>query len=245
MSFEKTSDLSDRGAGRTVPTLEAVLFDFNGTLFRDAAFHDRAWALMGERHGRTLHPGDLERHIIGFTNREILDFLFQSSLTDAEVSLLSDEKETIYRDLCRGAPDVCNLAPGAEAFLDFLKARGIPRTVVTAAIASNVRFFFETFGLDRWFRFEDTVLDDERIQGKPFPDMYLEAARRIGVPMDRCMVIEDSRGGLTAAIRAGAGHVTAVSSDLENAAFIGLSGIDAVVRDFSEIDRTLFRSAPA
>ena len=56
--------------------IEGVIFDFNGTLFLDAAFHDAAWSDFGKRHGVSLTPAEFERQVIGFANKEILAYLY-------------------------------------------------------------------------------------------------------------------------------------------------------------------------
>lgn len=222
--------------GTTSP-LTAVIFDFNGTLFRDAAFHDAAWASFGRSRGISLTPSELERHVLGFANREILAYLFGGALSDKETLRCSREKERLYRELCAASPERCLLAPGAELFLDELVRRGVKRTIATASIRENVDFFIRTFRLDTWFEPEDIVYDDGELRGKPFPDMFLAAGARLGTPLSRCMVIEDSIHGVEGAKRAGAGAVVAISKEAELSKFAGVTGISQVVSDFSQIDR--------
>jgi beta-phosphoglucomutase-like phosphatase (HAD superfamily) len=224
----------------TRPGLSAAIFDFNGTLFQDEKFHERAWAIMGERHGRYIPPGELERCVIGLSNREILSFLFEGKLSDEESLSMSREKEQLYRELCLSDRTRCMLSPGAEDFIDFLAKSGIPRTIATSSIPENVDFFFETFSLHRWFIRHQTVQDDGVIRCKPFPDMYLKAAKNLGVPMSSAMVLEDSKGGIQSAVTSGAGFVVAVAPKAAHAKFTGLAGINQIISDFKEIDRGLF-----
>jgi beta-phosphoglucomutase len=226
--------LTDRS--RPHAALEAAIFDFNGTLFRDAWFHDRAWSVFGERHDRPLNPGELEHRVLGFTNKEILAYLFERTLTDDESDAYSREKEALYRDLCRSRPEKCVLASGAEDFLDFLKHHRIKRAIATASIRENIDFFYETFELGRWFELDEIIFDDGEHRGKPFPDMFLSAGKRLDVPLQRCMIIEDSLSGIEAAKRAGAGCIVAISEEKALSKFDGVDGIDQLVSDFADID---------
>jgi beta-phosphoglucomutase len=223
-----------------IPRLSAAIFDFNGTLFRDDRFHDHAWEMMGDKYGRYIAKGELERRVIGFSNKEILSYLFDGRLSETKSLEFSREKEKIYRRLCLENKLQCALCPGAEGFLDFLVKNGIPRTIATSSIPDNVDFFFELFSLHRWFNRHQVVQDDGVIRCKPFPDMYLRAANNLGVPLHSAMVLEDSKGGIMAATTGGAGFVVAVAEEKSHSKFKGILGIDQIISDFSEIDRGLF-----
>jgi beta-phosphoglucomutase-like phosphatase (HAD superfamily) len=223
--------------------ISAVIFDFNGTLFWDADFHDAAWQAFGEAHGISLTPSDLEEHVIGFTNEAILSYLFDRPLTPDDIARYSREKERLYRERCLAQPARCRLASGAIDFLEHVKRLGLRRTIATASIIEAVEFFFRTFSLDKWFVFEETIYDDGVHRGKPHPDMHLAAAEVLGVPIERCMIIEDSFGGIEAAKRAGAGHVVAMAPGDSRARLDRVGGISQIVRDFTEIDRRVLGDA--
>lgn len=220
--------------------IRAVVFDFNGTLFRDERYHERAWEIMGERYGRRIAPNEIERCVIGFSNREILSCLFGAHIDDCALHRMSEEKEKLYRELCSAERSRCALAPGAEEFLEYLKKIKIPVTIATSSIKENVDYFFDLFHLERWFDRSRTVWDDEIVRCKPFPDMYLAAARHLGVVPSQAMAIEDSRGGIEAAKRASMGCIIAIGPVESHVKFKELSGIHSTVSDFSEIDRRLF-----
>ncbi len=217
--------------------LSAVLFDFNGTLFLDEKYHERAWAMMGERIGRPIAGGELERCLIGLSNEQILTYLFEERLDKDRMNALSEEKEALYRTLCLRDRPNCLLAPGAEAFLDFLKGRDVPVNIATSSIKANVDFFFETFALHRWFERDRTVYDDGLIACKPAPDMYRKAAENIRAPIRQAMVIEDSKGGIRSAVSAGAGCVVAIVPRGKRVDFAEMKPyIHQFVSDFTQID---------
>ncbi|MDQ0776489.1 HAD superfamily hydrolase (TIGR01509 family) [Streptomyces aurantiacus] len=93
--------------------------------------------------------------------------------------------------------------PGAVEVLEKLAADGVPYCVASSGSHERIRVGHRKTGLDRWF-------DDERIfssqdvgRGKPAPDLFLYAADRMGVPPEKCLVVEDSPLGVRAAGAAG------------------------------------------
>lgn len=91
--------------------------------------------------------------------------------------------------------------PGAVELLDFLEARGIPRAVATSAGRATAEHHLGRAGL--LGRFQALATRDDVTHAKPQPDVYLEAARRLGIAPGRCVAFEDSNVGLTAAHAAG------------------------------------------
>lgn len=213
-----------------------VIFDFNGTLFNDTKFHDRAWCDFAEKYGKSLSPLELEYHVQGATNKETLEFLFQKKLTPELCVTYSEEKEEIYRKICGQNGDRCKLVSGAEEFLNRIKRWGIARTIATASYLKNVQMYFEMFELDRWFSMEKTIYDSGTFRGKPFPDMFLAAADKINVPINQCYIIEDSLKGVQAAKNAGAAKIIAFSSDDNPGKFSQIDFVDQIVTDFRQID---------
>lgn len=144
-------------------------------------------------------------------------------------------EETIYRALCRQSPDY-KLADGLVEFLDFLAAHKIPRTIATASCGSNVRFFFDTLGLDRWFDLDKVIYNDGTLPGKPAPDLYLKAAQRLGVAPETCVIFEDSGAGIESAQRAGAKKVVGIAS-MKKPAELETLGVDAVIGDYTDLGK--------
>jgi beta-phosphoglucomutase-like phosphatase (HAD superfamily) len=93
------------------------------------------------------------------------------------------------------------LKPGLLDFLDFVESRGLPMAVATSTERRDAEFSLRRAELLR--RFQVVVTGDQIAHGKPAPDIYLEAARRLGVEPFQCVVCEDSDAGIVAASRAG------------------------------------------
>jgi len=221
---------------------QGIIFDLNGVLLWDGALQEEAWTRFSAAvRGRALSPGEMARHVHGRNNRYTLEYLLSRPLSGDETERLSEEKEKIYRRLClaRG-PAGFRLSPGAASLLDWLAAHGIPRAIATASGRANVDFFREHLGLDRWFD-QALVYDDGTLPGKPAPDLYLRAARALGLAPAGCVVVEDSVSGLEAARAAGAGLVVALGPPVEHTALAALPGVSLVIESLADLPaRELF-----
>ena len=154
-------------------------------------------------------------------------------LTDDECDRYSVRKEALYRQACKDDPEKVHLAHMAEVFLNELQRRGIPFALASASIMDNIEFYFETFGLDRWFRMEDVVYDDGTYPNKGA--MHLEAARRLKVDIRKCLLIEDSPHAIELAARNETGCIVAIGDTAPPADLMRL-GAHHYIRDFSEFD---------
>ena len=209
----------------------AVLLDFNGTMFFDSSLHREAWS----RIYRELYPNDTSSPdpslFCGPRNDEILKNM-APWLDDRERELFSEKKEELYRLACMANPELTHLVNGTQAFLRLLREKGIPFGLASASIRANIDFFFDTFGLGQWFNREDVVYDDGTYPNKGA--MHLEAARRLGVDLADCMVIEDSLSSIRQARENGAGCIVAVGTTASEAQLLGLA--DHWIADFTEFD---------
>jgi HAD superfamily hydrolase (TIGR01509 family) len=175
---------------------------------------------------------------MGRTNFEILRFLLGRAPSPAELLELGGDKERLYRDMCLSSDAFC-LSPGAEQLLDTLVARGIPRTIATSSERINLDFFIERLGLARWFETSQIVYDDGSRPGKPAPDVYLEAARRLRLLPAQCAVIEDALSGMRAAAAAGIGRIFGLGQAEDHVAFRAVSGVTDTLESLREVSRAL------
>lgn len=209
----------------------AVLLDFNGTMFFDSSLHLEAWSkIYQELYPQSAAPPDAKL-FCGPRNDEILKNM-APWLDDAQRELYSQKKEELYRLACLSNPELTHLTNGIESFLLLLQEKGIPFGLASASIKPNIDFYFDTFGLDRWFRKEDVVYDDGTYPNKGA--MHLEAARRLGVDFADCMVIEDSPSSIRQARQNGAGCVVAVGETASASELQGLAHHQ--MADFTEFD---------
>jgi HAD superfamily hydrolase (TIGR01509 family) len=171
--------------------LQALVFDLNGVVVDDMPFHERAWCGLAERHGRSLTIDQFRREMSGRRNRENIRFVFGDALSEREVHAYGVEKEEEYRKAFR--PFLAPI-PGLEALLTQARAAGLKLAVATSAPPENIAFVLDGLGLRRWF---DAVVGEAEVErAKPDPEIYLTAAARLGVEPSRCVVFEDSLGGI-------------------------------------------------
>lgn len=218
--------------------MKAIIFDFNGTMIFDTKMNDVSWrALIRKYTGRTITDEEMSTYVHGLPNDKTIRHFINSSLTYDETQKYSEEKEELYRASCLEEKDLFKLVKGLEPLLDRLKNAGIPMTIATTANRSNVDFYFEKFGLSRWFSIENVVLNDGTLPGKPEPDMYLRACKNLNTKPADCIVAEDSPVGLLAARRAGIGKIIAIVSTLDAESLRNLKLADAVIEDFEGFEK--------
>ncbi|MDE2297601.1 MAG: HAD family phosphatase [Burkholderiales bacterium] len=218
--------------------MHALLFDLDGTLIDSMPHHQDAWVQWYARRGLSMGSGDFFSATAGRSNAEILLDLFPA-LSVQEHAAMADEKEAIYRALA--APSLA-LIGGARAFVEQARAAGLRLAVCTASTLPNMALAFERHGIDGWV---DTVVSPAdtlsgpgagaRVRGKPHPDIFLEAARRLGISPEHCVVFEDAPLGVEGARRAGM-QAVALTTTLPAQAFAGFDNLIAVAPDFTTLE---------
>ena len=189
-------------------TLRAVIFDLDGVIVSTDDCHYRAWQRMADEEGL---PFDRERNELlrGVSRMESLALILEQSpreYTPAEKQELAARKNGYYRDLIRELTGH-DLLPGALQFMEDLRARGLKLAV--ASSSKNTPAILELIGLAYYF---DAVADGNDIsRSKPYPEVFLLAATRLGIPPEECVVVEDAEAGVQGALAAGM-RVLAVGS---------------------------------
>jgi HAD superfamily hydrolase (TIGR01509 family) len=195
---------------------KAVIFDMDGTIVDNMHLHADAFAVFAERHGLPpLTPEDRAR-LDGRRNSEIFPILFRRDVPREEWVAYEEEKEGLYRELSRG-----RLLPmkGMQMLIDRLRASGVPIALATSAPALNVAHTLDELGLASAFSI--VVRGDQVPRGKPAPDVFIEAARQLGVAPEDCLVFEDAPMGVAAAQAAGM-RVVALTTSFQAAHFASL-----------------------
>lgn len=208
--------------------MKAVIFDFNGTLFFDTEIHISVWKqFLLENKQIILTDDEFKEKIFGRDNAQIIRNFYPELTNEEEIMKISEEKEAMYRQVCKDHPEITHLVKGATVFFDYLKEHDIPFTIATGANKSNVDFYFEEFGLSRWFDYEKVIYDDGYLPGKPDPTVYRLAVEKLQVDPKDCVVFEDSPAGVKAAFDAGIENVVLIRTETD-------LPVKAVIQDFSE-----------
>ena len=219
---------------------KGILFDFNGTMFFDSPKHKIAWDVFSRKYrGKPITDEEME-HMHGQTNQQIIKILM-GDMSEEESTKLSEDKEALYREICAQEPESFHLVPGLSELLDQLKEEGVPMTICSASIKANIDFFISSFRLDRWFDVNKIVYDDGLHENKIA--MFQDGAQRIGVPIDQCIVIEDSLSGIDFAYRCKVAGIIAITTPDKEESYLKLPGVNKVIFDYKGLDSTLFKDS--
>jgi beta-phosphoglucomutase-like phosphatase (HAD superfamily) len=213
--------------------VEAFIFDMDGTMIDSMPWHARSWVEFVARHGLKLDVSDILARTTGRTGTECMRELFDRELSDAECQALVHEKEEIYRAMFS---DNFTEVAGFTAFAKAAVARGLKVAVGTAGDKGNIEFAMSRLKMDPLPL--AIVGGDEGFTGKPTPAIFLEAARRIGIAPERCIVFEDAPFGIEAARRGGMRAVAVCST--HTAAELAGPHVIAAVRDYNELAHSNF-----
>ena len=182
------------------------IFDLDGVLIDTQELHWEAWTLMKEE-SPVLASLEYKDFKAGF-GQSNADFLekYLNTHTREEKLHFGEKKEALFRELAKGA---IQFLPGIESFLKELKAAHVSMIIGTSSPISNMEFYIHYTIIGDYFT--QYVSSDHVAKGKPAPDIFLEAAHRIHLRPENCVILEDSIQGLQAA-RATGSFVVALAT---------------------------------
>ena len=206
----------------------AVIFDLDGVLVDSESEWDAARRELVERSGGSWRP-EATRAMQGMSSVEWSRYLRD----ELGVPMTSEEiSASVVAALERRYRERLPLIPGALEAVDRLAARW-PLGLASSANRPIIDLVLRESGLDR--QIAATVSSEEVPHGKPAPDVYLEAARRLGVDPARCVAVEDSSNGLRAAAAAGM-RVIAIPNRAFPPAADALALADVILQSIDELD---------
>jgi len=180
--------------------IEAIIFDLDGVIVDTAKYHYLAWKNLAMMMGFEFSEKDNER-LKGVSRMESLSILLEIgglSFDETTKSELADFKNKEYIGYINKMTSD-EILPGVIDFLNEVKRKGIKTAIGSAS--RNTPLILERVGLSGFF---DAVIDGNIVQkAKPDPEIFLQAARALGVHPPRCIVFEDAEAGIEAALRAG------------------------------------------
>ena len=246
---------------QNIPHLElknyqALLCDLDGVITQTAALHAAAWKKLFDeylkarpsRQGVPFQPFDLDQdyrlYVDGKSRYDGVHDFLQSRHLSLPSGALDDgpDRETIYgmgnkkdgyfEATLRDTGVITY--PGTVRFLHVAKAEGLRIAVVSSS--HHCREILEKAGLTPLFdtRVDGHEIDRLHLAGKPAPDTFLEAARRLAVPPSKAIVIEDAQAGVQAGRAGGFGVVIGVTRQ-NRADILRQFGADIVVEDLAEL----------
>jgi HAD superfamily hydrolase (TIGR01509 family) len=210
---------------------QAVLWDLDGTLLDSEEHHWQSWRDTMASLGRPITRDEFLA-TFGLRNDEILPRWLGARATVEEIARVSLEKEKLYRALLRKGG--VSPLPGAAEWVRRLNSEGWRQAIASSAPRENVDVVLEVLGLGSFF--QAVVSAEDVTAGKPDPQVFLIAADRLGIPRERCIVVEDAPAGIEAAHRAGMRSIGVRRNG-------GLSA-DVVVKSLADLAEDAFRLGP-
>ncbi|MEO8581746.1 MAG: HAD family phosphatase [Patescibacteria group bacterium] len=177
---------------------KAVVFDMNGVIVDDERIHQESWRQLCQKYGFHLTEDDFKHKVFGRTEADTFTYLFHKQLSRIELQQYSSERVKIAISIFK--PKLA-LTEGLLQFLQELQAKNIPLAIATSARKPYTDFILDGLNVREFFK--QIVTAEEISKGKPDPEIYLLAAKRISIDPKDCVAFEDSLSGIKSAQAAG------------------------------------------
>ena len=206
---------------------EAFLFDLNGTMIDDMKYHLEVWfEVITKDLGATLTREELRSQMYG-KNEEVLIRIFgESRFKQFNFDAISQAKEERYQEIYK--PHL-QLLPGLPDFLQSTKEKKIKMAIGSAAPPFNVDFVLDNLKIRDYF--QAVVSGVDVVESKPHPEVFLKAAKSLGVEPSSCIVFEDAPKGVEAAANAGIECVVVTTMHDANE-FTAYNNVRLFIKDF-------------
>lgn len=204
--------------------VNALIWDLDGVLVDSEHYHYRAW----RETMRLLHYDEMSlvdfRRTFGMRNVDLLRGVLGLPLSEAQANDLADMKEARYRELVRS--EGMQLLPGVQTWLAAAHLAGWLQAVASSAPRANVETVVDAVKIRHFFG--ALICAEDVRHGKPDPEVYLTAARKLGVTPTRCIVIEDAPSGTQGARAGGMASIGVLTTHTELVA-------DLVLPDLADV----------
>ncbi len=182
----------------SLPEAKAYVFDMDGTLTDNMHYHHKAWMQFIEEKQLGIDAETFERDYHKGTLIEVMALFFPHLKTENELRKLGDEKEALYRTTYG---HLLKPMPGLHAFFNALKTKDVPLGLATMGDQNNIEMTLAQLKIQSYFH--STTGGDQVKKGKPHPEIFLTAARKLKVAPENCLAFEDTQSGIFAARAAG------------------------------------------
>jgi len=206
-----------------------VIYDVDGLLLDTEQFYTQAYRIIAARYGKT-YDLSIKARTIGMKARDSARIIIDTLGLPLTPEQWLETRKALLEELFPNTEPL----PGAKRLTQHFKNCGIPQAVAT----SSDRHYFDlkTSRHRAWFEIFDFVVsgDDHEVEeGKPAPDIFLVAARRLQARPARCLVFEDAPAGVQAARQAGMSVIAVPDPNLKEASF---GDANQVLRSLEEFD---------
>lgn len=179
--------------------IKAVIFDMDGVISDTQIVHSNTESELLKSYGIEINSDEITRRYSGIEGKKMFPEVFKDAKKEMPPlnELLKRKWEMVGKMIGGNAKEV----PGTREFIEILKKYKIPIAVASASRLSFIKTILSELNLTDKF---NVISSSEEVKwGKPEPDLFLLAAKRLSVPPENCLVIEDGINGMIAAKRAG------------------------------------------
>jgi HAD superfamily hydrolase (TIGR01509 family) len=177
--------------------VRAVVFDLDGLMFNTEELYQDVGGELLRRRGHVF-TGELLDQMMGRPSRVALQIMIDWHQLKDTVEQLANETDEIFAGILDGR---LQMMPGLPELLVALEKAGLPKAIATSSRRRFLRDVLSRFQLEPRFAF--TLAAEDVVNGKPDPEIYQTAARKLGFPTSEILVLEDSQNGCLAAAAAG------------------------------------------
>ena len=214
--------------------VSAVIFDMDGVIIDSEPLHTRVVIDMMNDFGIPISEKEMDR-FAGNTNKMLWNTLsseYSLKLTTQELGQIQHDRNL---EMLSRHQNI--LIPGIKPLLEYLKNIPLKTAIASSSNMGFIEAVVRQFNLAQYF---DLLLSGQEVQnGKPAPDIFIEAAKRLGVSVDQCLIIEDSKNGIQAANSA---RIKVIGFFNPNSGNQDLSKADAIVDSIDKITMDLINS---
>lgn len=222
-----------RSAGKELKQIQDMknykgyLFDLNGTMINDMAYHIHAWHGILNNLGAGISLERMKEECYG-KNEELLERIFPGRFSMEEKKSMGFEKEKQYQEAFR---PYLEEIPGLAGFIRDAHQAGIRMAIGSAAIRFNIDFVLDGLRLRPFF---DAIISaDEVANSKPHPETFLKCAQQLSLRPEDCLVFEDAPKGVEAAHHAGM-HAVVITTEHAPSQFASCSNVVCFIHDYKD-----------
>ena len=179
---------------------KAVIFDLDGVICHTDMYHYQAWKQIADELG-IYFDEEINNRLRGVSRMESFEIIlerYEGTMSLEDKVVYTTRKNEAYKELLKNMSPV-DLSQEVKETLDGLRAKGLKLAIGSSS--KNAGFILERLGLDGYF---DAVSDGNNItRSKPDPEVFVKAAQLVGEASGDCLVVEDAKAGLEAAIGGG------------------------------------------
>ena len=179
-------------------SIKGVIFDVDGTLLDTETYLVDGWRKAAVKQGFEGVPDECLKRTRAIS-KELAKQIFKEYLGESFDYEQGFEDHTAFAEIENKRLGKGLLKPGFFECIDYLRKEGIPYVLATSTPHKKTEEHLKIAEVEKLF--DLIVTREDVVKGKPEPDIFIKAAERIGVPVEECLVVEDSYNGIEAAYR--------------------------------------------